>query len=174
MTRYQVVVKPNWQNLEDVKNYRSIINFKYLLPWKRWLVQQRRWTMCKRREGKGKSLSLQQPTFLLLEAIACLEEKRSQKKEKILLFLIPHWTHFAPYLHRSGMDNKRPPIKWLSPKKKNIKPLDKGGVTGPANPKMQALPEWGRGGLTLAWIFVKDLSTCTEGPQRWSFITQKW
>ena len=22
------------------------------------------------------------------------------------------------------------------------------------------------GGLTLAWIFVKDLSTCTEGPQR--------
>ena len=30
------------------------------------------------------------------------------------------------------------------------------------------------GGLTLAWIFVKDLSTCTEGSQRWSFITQKW
>ena len=24
----------------------------------------------------------------------------------------------------------------------------------------------GGGGLTLAWIFVKDLSTCTEGPQR--------
>ena len=42
---------------------------------------------------------------------------------------------------------------------------DKGGVIGPANPKMQALPGWG-GGLTLAWIFVKDLSTCTEGPQR--------
>ena len=33
---------------------------------------------------------------------------------------------------------------------------------------------WMGGGLTLAWIFVKDLSTCTEGPQRWSFITQKW
>ena len=41
----------------------------------------------------------------------------------------------------------------------------KGGVLGPDNPKMQALPEWG-GGLTLAWIFVKDLSTCTGGPQR--------
>ena len=40
-----------------------------------------------------------------------------------------------------------------------------GGITGPDAPKMQALPEWG-GGLTLAWIFVKDLSTCTEGPQR--------
>ena len=44
--------------------------------------------------------------------------------------------------------------------------LTKGGVTGPANPKIQALPEWGRGGLTIAWIFVKDLSICTEGPQR--------
>ena len=41
----------------------------------------------------------------------------------------------------------------------------KGGVAGPDTPKMQALPEWG-GGLTLVWIFVKDLSTCTEGPQR--------
>ena len=43
--------------------------------------------------------------------------------------------------------------------------LYKGGVPGPDAPKIQALPEWG-GGLTLAWIFVKDLSTCTEGPQR--------
>ncbi len=42
----------------------------------------------------------------------------------------------------------------------------KGGVAGPDAPKIQALPEWGGGGLTLAWIFVKDLSTCTEGPQR--------
>ena len=125
MTRYQVVVKPNWQNLEDVKNYRSIINFKYLLPSKRWLVQQRRWTMCIGREGKGKSLSLQQPMRLFLEAIVCLEEKK--KKEKILLFLIPHWTHFAPYLHTSGMYNKRPPIKWLSPNRIFffIKPIDK-------------------------------------------------
>ena len=44
-------------------------------------------------------------------------------------------------------------------------PGSKGGVVGPDAPKIQALPEWG-GGLTLAWIFVKDLSTCTEGPQR--------
>ena len=43
--------------------------------------------------------------------------------------------------------------------------VGKGGVAGPDAPKIQALPEWG-GGLTLAWIFVKDLSTCTEGPQR--------
>ena len=33
---------------------------------------------------------------------------------------------------------------------------------------------WMGGGLILAWIFLKDLSTCTEGPQKWSFITQKW
>ena len=31
-------------------------------------------------------------------------------------------------------------------------------------PKIQALPGWG--GLTPAWIFLKDLSACTEGPQR--------
>ena len=35
----------------------------------------------------------------------------------------------------------------------------------------QMLPKFrhclnGGGGLTLTWIFVKDLSTCTEGPQR--------
>ena len=33
---------------------------------------------------------------------------------------------------------------------------------------------WMGGSLTLAWIIFKDLSTCTEGPQRWSFITKKW
>ena len=33
---------------------------------------------------------------------------------------------------------------------------------------------WMGGSLTLAWIFFRDLSTCTEGPQRWSFITKKW
>ena len=33
---------------------------------------------------------------------------------------------------------------------------------------------WMGGSLTLAWIFFKDLSTCTEGPQRWSFMTKKW
>ena len=32
----------------------------------------------------------------------------------------------------------------------------------------------GRGDMTPAWIFLKDFSTCTEGPQRWSFITKKW
>ena len=49
----------------------------------------------------------------------------------------------------------------------------KGGVAGFKVPKIQALPWWGRG-LTHTWIFLKDLSTCTEGPQRWSFITKKW
>ena len=35
---------------------------------------------------------------------------------------------------------------------------------------------WFRGGVkkTGKKLFLKDLSTCTEGPQRWSFITQKW
>ena len=33
-------------------------------------------------------------------------------------------------------------------------------------PKYRHCLNGGGGGLTLAWIFVKDLSTCTEGPQR--------
>ena len=48
----------------------------------------------------------------------------------------------------------------------------KGWDADPFVPKIQALPGWG--GLTPAWIFLKDLSTFTEGPQRWSFITKKW
>ena len=38
-----------------------------------------------------------------------------------------------------------------------------GGVSGTETPKIQTLPDP-----------CLDLSTCTEGPQRWSFITQKW
>ena len=33
---------------------------------------------------------------------------------------------------------------------------------------------WIGWGQTPAWIFLKDLSTSTEGPLRWSFITKKW
>ena len=39
---------------------------------------------------------------------------------------------------------------------------DKGWVAGPIDPKIQALPGRGGEGLTLASIFVKDLSTCTH------------
>ena len=49
---------------------------------------------------------------------------------------------------------------------KLFRPEAQGGIAGPDAPKIQALPEWGGAGLTLAWIFVKDLSTCTGGPQR--------
>ena len=54
-----------------------------------------------------------------------------------------------------------------------IDSLPKGWVAGPPVPKIQALPGWG-GGLTPCLAFFEDLSTCTEGPQRWSFITKKW
>ena len=52
------------------------------------------------------------------------------------------------------------------PGKLKMCPLTKGGVAGPDAPKMQALPEGAGGGSDPCWIFVKDLSTCTEGPQR--------
>ena len=40
--------------------------------------------------------------------------------------------------------------------------------------KMLITFAWMGGGLTPTWIFLDDLSTSTEGPQRWSFITKKW
>ena len=45
-------------------------------------------------------------------------------------------------------------------------------ATLPVHRLTYALPGWG--GLTPAWNFLKYLSTCTEGPQRLSFITKKW
>ena len=48
----------------------------------------------------------------------------------------------------------------------NVQKGDKGWVAGPDVPKIQALPEWGEEGLIPAWIFLKDVSTYTEGPQR--------
>ena len=94
-----------------------------------------------------------------------------QGPQKINLFsAITKNTSFTKQPNRRPCHWATHPQHWLQQMFKRVAIR----VAGPDVPKIQALPEWGEEGLIPAWIFLKDVSTYTQGPQRWSFITKKW